>query len=83
MSNQKNNDHQQQNNLSKAAKQKVFLKASDFFLDLAKLIFAGVILTGIMDLEVNQPVLIVTGVLVTSLLAFLGYIFYIRGIKKY
>ena len=41
-------------NLSKANKRKVYLKASDFMLDQAKLVFAGVILTGIMNLEVKS-----------------------------
>ena len=69
-------------NLSRDNKRKVFLKASDFFLDLAKLVFAGVILTGIVDLEVDKLLLFVLGGVVTMLLAILGYTFFIRGIKK-
>ena len=68
--------------LSKDNRRKVYLKASDFFLDLAKLVFAGVILTGIMDWGVDKSLLFIAGAIVTVLLAFFGYTFYIRGIKK-
>ena len=37
--------------LNKENKRKVYLKASDFMLDLAKLVFGGIILTGIMMLR--------------------------------
>ena len=68
--------------MSRETKRKVFLKASDFFLDLAKLVFAGVILTGIVDLDVDKFLLFILGGIVTLLLAILGYIFFIRGVKK-
>ena len=72
----------QRQSLSRDNKRKVFLKASDFFLDLAKLVFAGVILTGIVDLDVDKLLLFVLGGVVTLLLALLGYTFFIRGVKK-
>ncbi len=68
--------------LSKDAQRKVYIKTSDFFLDLAKLVFGGVILTGIMGLDVNKILLFVVGGVVTALLAFFGYTFFIRGIRK-
>ena len=68
--------------LSREAKRKVYIKTSDFFLDLAKLVFGGVILTGIMGLDVNKALLFVVGGVVTALLAFFGYTFLIRGIRK-
>ena len=68
-------------NLSKANKRKIYLKASDFFLDLAKLVFAGIILTGIMDAEVDQVLLFTLGGMVTATLCAFGYSLFIRGIK--
>lgn len=68
-------------NLSKANKRKVYLKASDFFLDLAKLVFGGIILTGIVGMDVNKTYLFVIGGIVVVLLALWGYIMFIRGIK--
>ena len=68
-------------NLSKANKRKVYLKASDFFLDLAKLVFGGIILTGIVSMDVNKTYLFLIGGIVVVLLALWGYIMFIRGIK--
>ena len=67
--------------LSKANRRKVYLKTSDFMLDIAKLVFAGIILTGIMDKDVNDTLLFSLGSLVTFVLCVLGYTFFIRGIK--
>ena len=68
--------------LSKANRRKVYLKTSDFLLDIAKLVFAGIILTGIMDTEVNRVLLFTLGSLVTGILCAFGYSFFIRGIRK-
>ena len=70
-------------NLSRANKRKVYLKASDFFLDLAKLVFGGIILTGIVGMDVNKAWLFIVGGIVVVLLALWGYIMFIRGIKTY
>ena len=69
-------------NLSREAKRKLYLKTSDFFLDLAKLVFGGVILTGIMGLNVNKTLLFVVGGTATALLAIFGYTFFIRAVRK-
>ena len=74
--------HHQPQRLSNDSRRKVFLKASDFFLDLAKLVFAGIILTGIVDLDVNKVALFIIGSVVTVLLASLGYLLLIQGIRK-
>ena len=68
-------------NLSKANKRKVYLKASDFFLDLAKLVFGGIILTGIVGMDVNKTYLFLIGGIVVVLLALWGYVMFIRGIR--
>lgn len=52
-------------------------------LDLAKLVFGGIILTGIMDAAVDKIVLFSVGGVVTLILCAFGYSFLIRGIKKY
>jgi hypothetical protein len=50
-------------------------------LDIAKLVFAGIILTGIMDSQVDDVLLFTLGGIVTFILCGLGYVFFIRGIK--
>ena len=52
----------------------IYDKFSDFTLDLAKLIFGGVILAGIMGLDVNTNYLFIIGVLSILVLTLLGYI---------
>lgn len=71
----------QRQNLSKANRRKVYLKASDFLLDMAKLVFAGIILTGLVNLDVDKIYLFVFGILLTIVLSLWGYLMFIRGIK--
>lgn len=71
----------QEQHLSKANKRKIYLKASDFFLDLAKLVFGGIILTGIVGMDIDKTYLFIVGGIVVILLSFWGYIMFIRGIK--
>lgn len=57
-------------------RQKAFyLKVSDFLLDLAKLVFGGIILTGIIDLNLNKVWLFSVGAIVAAALASWGSIF--------
>lgn len=63
-------------------KKEVLLKASDFCLDLAKLIFGGIILSGIIGLNVDKFVLVGVGLLVVIFLIWAGFMFYINGLKK-
>ena len=72
---------QTKQNMSKTTKRKVFLKASDFFLDVAKLIFAGVILGGIMARDVEGWLLFSFGGVAVFLSGLVGYVFFVRGIK--
>ena len=67
--------------MSKARKRKFYLKLSDFILDLAKLIFGGIILTGIIDLQINKALLFVTGSVVAAVLAIWGFVLFNRGTK--
>ena len=64
------------------ARQKAFyLKVSDFLLDLAKLVFGGIILTGIIDLDLNKVWLFSVGGIVAMGLALWGFTIYRRGQK--
>jgi hypothetical protein len=58
-------------------------EASKFVLDVAKLVFAGVILGSIMDLELNRVSVIVIGGIVLSILIFIGAYIYYLAIKKF
>ena len=55
-------------------------KTGDYLLDLSKLVFAGVILTGVVDLDLNKAWLFSTGAFVASSLAAWGFFEYKRGI---
>ena len=68
-------------NMSKARKRKFYLKLSDFLWDLAKLIFGGIILTGIIDMDFNKPLLFLTGSIVVAILAIWGFVLFNRGTK--
>lgn len=67
--------------LSRADRRKVYLKMSDLFFDLGKLVFAGIILTGIVNMEVNDVALFTIGGIVTFILIVAGYLFFIRSLK--
>lgn len=52
-------------------------------LDIAKLVFAGVILACIMDMEISKRALLTLGGTVVALLTIGGAYLYYRAIKKY
>lgn len=49
-------------------------KFGDYCLDLSKLIFGGVILAAIMQLDINTVWLFVVGTVIVALTAYAGYI---------
>ena len=59
----------------------LYLKVSDFLLDLAKLVFGGIILTGIIDLDLDKVWLFLLGASVAGGLAWWGFVTYQRGIR--
>ena len=71
----------QKQNLSKANRRKVYLKASDFLLDMAKLVFAGIILTGLVNFDIDKIYLFLFGITLTVVLSIWGYVLFVRGIK--
>lgn len=48
---------------------------------MAKLIFGGIILTGIIDMDFNKPLLFLTGSVVVAILAIWGFVLFNRGTK--
>ncbi len=62
-------------------KRAFYLKVSDFLLDLAKLVFGGIILTGIIDLDLNKVWLFSVGSIVAGLFAGWGFNIYNRGMN--
>ena len=68
--------------LSSTTKKKLYVKGSDFCLDLAKLVFAGVILAGVMDLKLDENLLFLTGTIVLVILIITGVALFIKGNQK-
>ena len=58
-----------------------YLKTSDFLLDLAKLVFGGIILTGIIDLNLDKVWLFSVGTIVAAGLSIWGFRVYNRGMR--
>ena len=62
----------------------VLKKLGDFFFDVAKLIFGGVILAGLMKQDVNYWILLVVGAMTIVITVFIGIVFIlIANINRY
>ncbi|MDR3133255.1 MAG: hypothetical protein LBU42_04445 [Prevotellaceae bacterium] len=61
-------------------RKKIREKLGDFFIDIAKLVFGGVVLSIILDLEMNKMIVLSAGIITTASLAWLG--FYLYNKKK-
>lgn len=59
----------------KKQKETRFKTLSKYFLDLSKLVFGGIVLAGVMDLEINIVAVLIAGVVVMVALANAGFIF--------
>ena len=68
--------------IKKKTKQKLFIGSSKFALDLAKLVFAGIVLAGVKDLKVNALWYIGLGAVVTVFLASLAFVLFVLGNYK-
>lgn len=53
-------------------------KLDDFFIDIAKLVFAGVVLSTLLDMEVDKQSVLLLGIFTTIVLVRLGFIFYTK-----
>ena len=57
-------------------------KMADFCMDLAKLVFAGIIIAGIIDLSADKVMLVWSGSLVVVLLLISWYLLFIRSRRR-
>ena len=63
-------------------KNELAFEVGKFFLDLAKLTFAGVFLSGIMGMDIELLTLVISGAVAIGMLAMVGFVFVKRGINK-
>ena len=69
--------------ITDAEKKEALKEASKFVLDIAKLVFAGIILGGIMDMDISKAALLSVGGIVALILTIGGAYLYYKAIKKY
>jgi len=69
--------------ISSTTKKKLFIKGSEFCFDLAKLVFAGIIIAGIMGMEFDNYLLVAVGLVVLILLSLTGIALFIKGNQKH
>ena len=60
-------------------KKRTILKASDYCLDISKLILAGVVLAGVVDMNTDKTILLLAGSFAVVAIGLLGFFFYIIG----
>lgn len=53
-------------------------KLGDFFIDIAKLVFAGVVLSTLLDMEVDKQTVLSSGILTTATFVIIGFKFYVK-----
>lgn len=68
--------------MNKETTKKLSLEASKYFLDISKLIFAGIALSGITGITENKENLIIWGVLAVIAMALVGFGFFIKVTEK-
>ena len=68
--------------ITDAEKKEAYKEASKFVLDIAKLVFAGIILGGIMDMDISKAALLSVGGIVAFILTIGGAYLYYKAIKK-
>lgn len=56
-------------------------KLGDFFIDIAKLVFAGVVLSTLLDMEVDKQWVLLLGVFTTVVFVKIGFRFYMKKKK--
>lgn len=69
--------------ITDAERKEAYKEVSKFVLDIAKLVFAGVILGSIMDMDINKAIVFGVGIAIVIGLIVLGGFFYYIAIKKY
>ena len=77
------NQKKKRERITDAERKEAYKEASKFVLDLAKLIFAGVILSSIMDMDIDKVLVFGIGTAIVFGLITVGAFFYYIAIKKY
>jgi uncharacterized membrane protein YraQ (UPF0718 family) len=77
------NQKKRRERITSSEAKEAYKEASKFFLDIAKLVFAGVILASVMNMSVNDSLTLTFGILsVIALMVLGGYLYYL-ALKKY
>lgn len=77
------NQKKQRERITSSEAKEAYKEASKFFLDIAKLVFAGVILASVMNMSENDSLTLTFGILsVIALMVLGGYLYYL-ALKKY
>ncbi len=63
-------------------RKKIAIEMAKYILDLSKLVFAGIIITEIIDFNINKILLFSVGLIFISLLTFLAYKLFKYGYSK-
>ena len=61
---------------------RLYLEASKYSLDLSKLIFGGVILSGIMGMQIEKTYLLIMGLTAVMLTMLFGFFMFLLGNKE-
>ena len=69
--------------ITDAERKEAYKEASMFVLDIAKLVFAGVILGSIMDMSANKGLVLFLGFIIVTILIMFGACLYYLAIKEY
>ncbi|MBP3788067.1 MAG: ABC transporter permease [Prevotella sp.] len=77
------NQRKKRERITDAERKEAYKEASRFVLDIAKLVFAGVILGSIMDMDINKGFVFGVGLIIVICLIILGGLLYYFAIKKY
>ena len=77
------NQKKKRERITDAERKEADKEASKSVLDIAKLVFAGVILGSIMDMDIDKAFVFGVGIAIVIGLIFLGSFFYYIAIKKY
>lgn len=77
------NQKKRRSRITDAEIKQAYIEASRFVLDIAKLVFAGVILSTIMDMKISEDSVMIVGSLILAILVSVGAYLYYIAIKKY
>lgn len=68
-----------QRGISQKVLKAIYLEASKYTLDLSKLVFGGIILTMIINADMNKIAIFVGGCITVTILTTIGFILYKKG----